>query len=167
AAQASGRRHGASALGHLAHRTRRTGLMRAVGGPGRPVRLRGTARPMSAPSSGGVLVVGSLTVDLTAASERLPAAGETVLGTGFTQVAGGKGANQALAAARMGAPTWMVGRVGDDAFREIVFAALADAGVRADFVTTTPDVATGIAHIRVDARGDNDIVMVPLANAAL
>lgn len=122
---------------------------------------------MTEVSGAGVLVVGSLTVDLTAASERLPSPGETVLGTGFTQVAGGKGANQALAAARMGALTWMVGRVGTDPFRGIVLDALVDAGVRVNFVTETAELPTGIAHIRVDARGDNDIVMVPLANGAL
>jgi ribokinase len=115
----------------------------------------------------GVIVVGSLTVDLTSFSDRLPSPGETVLGTHFTMVAGGKGGNQALASARMGAPTWMVGCVGDDAFRPIVAAGLSAGGVHAEHVRTVPGSSTGIAHIRVDSRGDNNIVMIPLANAEL
>lgn len=115
----------------------------------------------------GVVVIGSLTVDLTAISPRLPRLGETVLGTDFQMVPGGKGANQALVAGRLGAPTWMVGAVGDDLFRQTVLDGLAAAGVSADHVRTVADTPTGIAHIRVDSTGDNDIVMIPLANAAL
>jgi len=115
----------------------------------------------------GVLVVGSVTADLTATSQRLPARGETVLGDGFQLVAGGKGGNQALAAARMGTPTWIVGRVGEDQFAEVVRTAMTDAGVHTDHLRSTPGARTGIAHIRVDAGGENDIVMVPLANGEL
>jgi ribokinase len=119
------------------------------------------------PAADGVAVVGSLTVDLTSFSDRLPALGETVLGRQFTMVAGGKGANQALAAARMGAPTWMVGCVGDDVFSATVTDGLAAGGVNAEYVRAVPGAATGIAHIRVDGQGDNDIVMIPLANGDL
>lgn len=118
-------------------------------------------------TASGVVVVGSLTVDLTAIADRLPALGETVLGSGFSLVAGGKGGNQAIAAARMGAPTWIVGRVGDDRFGEVVLAALVDCGVQTAFVTPVPGTASGVAHIRVDIGGQNDIVIIPLANAAL
>jgi ribokinase len=114
----------------------------------------------------GVLVVGSVTVDLTTFSARLPARGETVLGDDFSLVLGGKGANQAVAAGRAGAAVTMVGCVGRDVFRDIAVGALEEAGVDTAFVRTV-DGPTGIAHIRVDASGENDIVMVPLANGAL
>jgi ribokinase len=114
----------------------------------------------------GVLVVGSVTVDLTTFSTRLPARGETVLGDDFSLVLGGKGANQAVAAGRAGAPVTMVACVGTDVFRDIAVSALVEAGVDTAFVRTV-DGPTGIAHIRVDASGENDIVMVPLANGKL
>jgi ribokinase len=114
----------------------------------------------------GVLVVGSITADVTAFSRRLPNRGETVLGDDFTLVLGGKGANQAVAAARAGAPTWMAGCVGRDEFREIVLSGLRSHGVTLSEVRTV-DGRTGVAHIRVDASGENDIVITPLANAEL
>lgn len=114
-----------------------------------------------------VVVVGSITADVTTFSERLPEPGETILGDDLSLVLGGKGANQALAAARAGAPTAMVGSVGDDLFRDLVLAGLRDGGVDTAAVTTTSG-PTGVAHIRVNSRtGQNDIVMVPLANAKL
>ncbi len=114
----------------------------------------------------GVLVVGSITADVTAFSRRLPNRGETVLGDDFTLVLGGKGANQAVAAAKAGAPTWMVGCVGRDPFRDIVLDGLRSHGVIVSQVHTV-DGRTGVAHIRVDASGENDIVITPLANADL
>jgi ribokinase len=114
-----------------------------------------------------VVVVGSITADVTAYSRPLPVPGETVLGDTFTLVLGGKGANQALAAARAGAPSAIIGCVGDDLFRDMVLSGLHDGGVETAGVTTVPG-PTGVAHIRVDsASGQNDIVIVPLANAAL
>jgi len=113
-----------------------------------------------------VVVVGSVSVDVTAFASRLPGPGETVIGDSLTLVLGGKGANQAVAAARAGVPTTMVGCVGSDPFRDIVLDGLAAEGVDSSAVATVPG-ATGVAHIRVDAGGENDIVMVPLANAAL
>ncbi|WP_169950070.1 ribokinase [Microbispora sp. H11081] len=114
----------------------------------------------------GVVVVGSISADVTAFTRRLPRRGETVLGDDVTLVLGGKGANQAVAAARAGAPTWLVGCVGTDPFGEIVSSALRSHGVA---LTEVRSVAgrTGVAHIRVDASGENDIVMTPLANADL
>lgn len=114
----------------------------------------------------GVLVVGSITADVTTFSSRLPRPGETFLGDAFTLVLGGKGANQAVAAGRAGAASRMVGCVGDDLFRDLVYNGLRDAGVDVTHIHEVPG-QTGIAHIRVDATGENDIVMVPLANAAL
>ena len=119
----------------------------------------------NAPSQ--VVVVGSITADVTAYSRPLPVPGETVLGDTFTLVLGGKGANQALAAARAGATSTMIGCVGDDLFRDMVLGGLHDGGVGTAGITTVPG-PTGVAHIRVDsASGQNDIVIVPLANAAL
>jgi len=114
----------------------------------------------------GVLVVGSITADVTAFADRLPGPGETVLGNDFTLVLGGKGANQAVAAAHFGPPTWMVGCVGQDPFGELTAGGLRKHSVRTELVRTVPG-ATGVAHIRVDAHGQNDIVITPLANAQL
>lgn len=115
---------------------------------------------------GGVLIVGSITADLTTFSRRLPARGETILGDEFTLVLGGKGANQAVAVALAGGPAHLVACVGSDPFSELVTDGLRAAGVDIDHVRKVPG-PTGIAHIRVDDSGENDIVMVPLANAAL
>lgn len=120
----------------------------------------------SATASGGVLIVGSITADLTTFSHRLPARGETILGDDFTLVLGGKGANQAVAAALAGASAHIVACVGTDLFSKLVTDGLCDAGVNIDHVRNV-EGPTGIAHIRVDDSGENDIVMVPLANAAL
>ncbi|RZT59529.1 ribokinase [Microcella alkaliphila] len=125
-----------------------------------------TVAPQSQPRPGDVLVVGSITADVTTFSSRLPQPGETFLGDAFTLVLGGKGANQAIAAGRAGARSHMVGCVGDDLFRDLVSDGLRDAGVGMTQVREVPG-QTGVAHIRVDASGENDIVMVPLANAAL
>lgn len=114
-----------------------------------------------------VVVVGSITADVTAFGNRLPVPGETVIGESFTLVLGGKGANQALAAARAGASSMMIGCVGDDLFRDLVLGGLRDGGVETSAVMTVPG-PTGVAHIRVDVNtGQNDIVIVPLANSAL
>ncbi|WP_061017504.1 ribokinase [Microbacterium sp. CCH5-D1] len=114
----------------------------------------------------GVVIVGSVTADVTTFSGRLPARGETVLGDEFTLMLGGKGANQAVAAGRSGARTSFVGCVGDDLFHDLVVDGLTAAGVDLAHLRTVPG-PTGVAHIRVDSSAQNDIVMVPLANAAL
>jgi ribokinase len=120
----------------------------------------------SVAKTGGVLIVGSITADLTTFSRRLPARGETILGDDFTLVLGGKGANQAVSAGLAGASAHMVACVGTDLFSELVTDGLSDAGVNIEHVRRVPG-PTGIAHIRVDESGENDIVMVPLANASL
>jgi len=120
----------------------------------------------ASPDRTGVVIVGSVTADVTTFSTRLPARGETILGDEFTLMLGGKGANQAVAAGRSGARTSFVGCVGDDLFHDLVVDGLSDAGVDLTHLRTVPG-PTGIAHIRVDASAQNDIVMVPLANAAL
>jgi ribokinase len=114
-----------------------------------------------------VVVVGSITADVTAFGRRLPVPGETVIGESFTLLLGGKGANQALAAARAGAASTMIGCIGDDLFRDLVLGGLRDGGVDTSSVTSVPG-PTGVAHIRVDnTTGQNDIVIVPLANWSL
>ncbi|MFT4219671.1 MAG: ribokinase [Microbacterium sp.] len=118
------------------------------------------------PARTGVVVVGSVTADLTTFSQRLPARGETIHGDDFTLVLGGKGANQAVAAGLANAETSFVACVGSDLFHDLIVDSLAAAGVDISYVRTVPG-PTGIAHIRVDASAQNDIVMVPLANAAL
>ncbi|MDK1471955.1 ribokinase [Streptomyces sp. 549] len=113
-----------------------------------------------------LLVVGSANVDLTTAVERRPGPGETVLGGDLVTSPGGKGANQAVAAARLGARVALLARVGDDAHGRLVAASLAEAGVRTDALLTGAG-PTGVALITVDCEGDNSIVVAPGANARL
>jgi ribokinase len=110
-------------------------------------------------------VVGSINLDLVARAERLPRPGETVTDATFSQIPGGKGANQAVAAARLGAEVRMVGCVGDDGFAGLALQGLRDARV-AEGWSTKPGV-TGVALILVDASGENTITVAPGANALL
>ncbi len=114
-----------------------------------------------------VVVVGSINMDVVAHAGHHPAAGETVLGTALSFFPGGKGANQAVAAARLAAPTELVGRVGTDAFADLLLAFLTGEKVGTGGVRQLPDVATGTAVIVVDEAGDNTIVVVPGANSAM
>ncbi len=116
---------------------------------------------------GDVVVLGSLNMDLVVRTARMPLPGETVLGTEFSTVPGGKGANQAAAAARLGARVEMIGCVGDDAFGQALRANLQQQGVGTARVRTARSAATGIAMIIVDAQGENSIVVAPGANAAV
>lgn len=111
-----------------------------------------------------ITVVGSINIDLAATVARLPRPGETVPGGRFTVLAGGKGANQALAAARAGARVRMIGTVGKDSFADIATALLRDAGVDLSQVAVA-DEATGTALILADEAGENVIAVVPGANA--
>jgi ribokinase len=114
-----------------------------------------------------VVVVGSVNMDLTVRATRAPAAGETVLAKGFASSGGGKGANQAVAAARMGVPTRLVGCVGDDVFGARLARDLAAAGVGTHALTIEAETTTGLAVIVVDDRAENRIVVVPGANDRL
>jgi ribokinase len=110
-------------------------------------------------------VVGSINLDLVVQAERLPRAGETVSGARFSRVPGGKGANQAVAAARLGAEVALVGCVGGDELAEAALAGLREAGVEERWLVK--DAATGIALITVDAAGETTIVVAPGANGEL
>ena len=113
-----------------------------------------------------VVVFGSINMDLVVRTPRLPAPGETLTGYTFFTAPGGKGANQAVACARLGAPTRMVGRVGDDLFGEQLRASLRSFGVQDDGVLTTPG-PSGVALIAVDDLAENTIVIVPGANGSV
>jgi len=117
---------------------------------------------MAAPS---LTVVGSINLDLVARTERLPRAGETVSGAHFSRVPGGKGANQAVAAARLGAEVRLVGCVGRDDLAEEALSGLRGAGVEEGW--RSKDAPTGIALVTVDAAGETTIVVAPGANAEL
>jgi ribokinase len=117
-----------------------------------------------------VCVFGSANMDLVVYAERAPKLGETVPGARFSTVPGGKGANQAIAAARAGGAVTMVGAVGQDRYGDELLQVLADAGIHVDTVERV-DETTGTAHIVVEAggdnRGDNQIVVVPGANGSI
>lgn len=112
-----------------------------------------------------LVVVGSINVDLVVHADALPRPGETVSGSRFERFFGGKGANQAVAAARAGARVGFAGAVGDDAFGTEALADLAAEDIDVAAVRTLPGVATGIAAIVVDARGENQIALAAGANA--
>lgn len=117
--------------------------------------------------SGRVVVVGSVNVDLVVRAARLPEPGETVTGGVFERHEGGKGANQAVAAARLGRPTLFVGAVGDDAFAGQALGALNAEGVDTSAVRRIPGASTGVALILVDERGENQIAVASGANGEL
>lgn len=114
-----------------------------------------------------VVVVGSLSQDIVVKAPRRPGKGETLCGTEFGMFAGGKGNNQALAAARAGATVTMVGRVGEDQFGEALIDTLRKSNVDATYVTKDKEVGTGIANITIGGDGDNSIVIIQQANMRL
>ncbi|MBN7772951.1 ribokinase [Clostridium aminobutyricum] len=114
-----------------------------------------------------ITVVGSLNMDLVVFTDKIPRPGETVLGKNFQQVPGGKGANQADAAAKLGASVHMVGCVGDDSFGSTLKDCLYADGVHVDYVLTKPNISTGVAVILVEASGDNCITVAPGANFSM
>jgi ribokinase len=116
---------------------------------------------------GRVVVVGSLNIDLVTRVERHPKPGETVMGTGLERLAGGKGANQAVAAAAAGAPVLMVARVGSDEAGSAYVARLLALGIDVASIREVPGCPTGHALITVDEAGENSIVVVAGANAAV
>lgn len=117
--------------------------------------------------SAKVVVVGSLNMDLVARAQRLPRAGETLPGESFSTVPGGKGANQAVAAARLGGSVAMIGNVGDDAYGQQLRQGLDAEGIDCQGVNTCLGVSSGVALITVDAASQNCIVIIPGGNGLL
>lgn len=125
-----------------------------------------TARPACSRSTeGAVVVVGSVNRDITVRTARIPSAGETVIGRSVYYGLGGKGANQAVAAARAGTDVDLFATVGDDPEGYELLRSLSEYGVGTDLVAIAADAPTGSAHILLDDRGENRIVVVPGANA--
>lgn len=114
-----------------------------------------------------IIVVGSINMDLVFRTHQLPRPGETRSGHSFQQVPGGKGANQAVAAARLGAQVSMVGRIGDDGFSRTLIEGLARESIDTSFVKVTPNCSSGLAVIGVEDSGQNSITVIPGANGAV
>ena len=114
----------------------------------------------------GILVIGSLNMDLSIDLAKMPVTGETILGRGIAYKAGGKGANQACAAGKLGGRVRMLGCVGQDEFGQKLVKSLSESGVETDYIKESRDLPTGTAVIYVDDNGDNSIVVIPGANMA-
>jgi ribokinase len=114
-----------------------------------------------------ILVVGSSNTDMVLKAERLPVPGETILGGDFLMAAGGKGANQAVAAARLGGDVVFVGKVGDDIFGKLAVESFRREGIDTSYVRVDSENPSGVALITVDARGENCIVVASGANGNL
>ena len=114
-----------------------------------------------------ILVVGSSNTDMVIKTHNFPAPGETILGGRFLMNAGGKGANQAVAAARLGGMVTFVGKIGDDIFGKQAVQQLEDEGINVDFVAVDPENPSGVALITVDKKGENSIVVAPGSNGTL
>ncbi|WP_324289763.1 ribokinase [Frigoribacterium sp. SL97] len=138
------------------------GVVGTAGGAG----AVGADGPVPAGSAGTVVVVGSINVDQVVTVDRLPLPGETLIGSSMTLSPGGKGANQAVAAARRGARTVMIGAVGDDGRADDALPHLRSSGVDVSGVDTVPG-PTGLAIVSVGGDSENTIVVVPGANGAV
>ncbi len=111
-----------------------------------------------------IIVFGSINIDLAAKTPRLPQPGETIIGSNFFTAGGGKGANQAVAAARLGISAHMIGRVGNDKFAEELLTSLQNYGVNIENVLIDKNTHSGVAVIAVDDSGQNNIIVIPGAN---
>src|SRR5580692_6189944 len=118
------------------------------------------------PSQKPIVVVGSINTDLVSSTRRIPSVGETVIGTDFRIHPGGKGANQAVAVARLGYPVQLIGRLGNDAFGTQLRSHLENSGVNIAGVATS-DGTSGVAVIVVSEKGENSIVVTPGANSGV
>ena len=114
-----------------------------------------------------ILVVGSSNTDMVIKTQTFPAPGETILGGKFLMNPGGKGANQAVAAARLNGMVTFVGKIGDDIFGKQAVQQLEDEGINVDFVVVDPENPSGVAMITVDRKGENSIVVAPGSNGTL
>jgi ribokinase len=114
-----------------------------------------------------ILIAGSSNTDMVIKTHNFPAPGETILGGRFLMNAGGKGANQAVAAARLGGMVTFVGKIGDDIFGKQAVQQLEDEGINIDFIAVDPENPSGVALITVDKKGENSIVVAPGSNGTL
>lgn len=114
-----------------------------------------------------ILVIGSSNTDMVVKTNRFPQPGETIIGGDFFLFPGGKGANQAVAAARMGGEVDLIAKVGQDVFGQQAIEGFAHEGINVAYVLSDSKLASGVALITVDASGENEIVVAPGANAAL
>ncbi|HNX55874.1 MAG TPA: ribokinase [Prolixibacteraceae bacterium] len=114
-----------------------------------------------------ILIVGSSNTDMVIKTHKFPVPGETILGGRFLMNAGGKGANQAVAAARLGGLVTFVGKIGDDIFGKQAVQQLEDEGINVDFVAVDPENPSGVAMITVDRNAENSIVVAPGSNGTL
>ncbi|MNO48143.1 Ribokinase [compost metagenome] len=115
----------------------------------------------------GIVVIGSLNMDMVVRTNRAPNAGETLLGQAFALSPGGKGANQAVAAARLGAEVSMIGRVGKDTFGSEMLEIIKQEGIHIEHISVSETEATGVASIVIEEDGENRIIVVPGANIDL
>lgn len=115
----------------------------------------------------GVVILGSINMDIVVATSHIPQPGETVLGDSARYLPGGKGANQAVVAGQLGGDVTLIGRTGDDDFGRRMRTGLLKADVRIDHVSALSDASSGVAFIAVDVRGENIIVVAPGANSRL
>ena len=111
-----------------------------------------------------IVVIGSCNMDIVVLADKRPTAGETIMGNELHIAHGGKGANQAVAAARLGAEVTMVGCIGEDAYGQMIMDNLKENHINTDYIVTVPDTTTGTAHITL-AEGDNSIIVIAGANA--
>lgn len=112
-----------------------------------------------------ILVVGSINMDLVTITKRTPAIGETIIGKDFKMIPGGKGANQAVAAVRMGAEVGFIGCVGEDIYGDRLVETLRDENINVSGILKAKNIPTGIATIIVDEKANNSIIVVPGANS--
>src|SRR3954462_14730401 len=116
---------------------------------------------------GPIDVIGSIHMDLVCRVQRMPAPGETIIGSDLSTLPGGKGANQAVAAAKLGAEVHLIGRVGDDDFGSRLINGLQQHKGHTDHVIVTEGASSGCALILVDKKGETSIVVAPAANSKL
>lgn len=114
-----------------------------------------------------ITIVGSMNIDLVSSMKEIPKIGETVLGNSFMQNTGGKGANQASAAAKLGSAVTIIGCIGDDIYGKLLINDLNANGVNVSCIKTIPSCSSGIAIIQVDEGGQNNIVVIPGSNYAI
>ncbi|WP_339174400.1 ribokinase [Paenibacillus sp. FSL H7-0943] len=114
-----------------------------------------------------IVVIGSLNMDMVVRTNRSPDAGETLIGQAFALSPGGKGANQAVAAARLGAEVSMIGRVGKDTFGSEMLEIIRNEGIHIEHISVSEHEATGVASIVIEEDGENRIIVVPGANIEL